>query len=404
MAYLGLVAGRHICLEYIGGRKSEHVAHAATAVVHDVPSLVEIEHPALAVRVQHVLVIVDIVTHAGELEPLRGGVGLAHSFDVEQQHARLEVAIRVTHLELGLGVRKADAVVHVEVAQVVNIPRGGQQVVTKLGVVELGNVALNDKVGVEVQHLVVARHDKLDDKAVVRLDADVLVVRGKIVLVDDGRHVVEAQRDVVRTGGEVLTHEFLMLPADIAREDHDVVKARLVRVVEHGAHRGGNHGDVAVVGGKDDRNDFASVRSLDGHIKLKMDALGLLKVHALELLGLPICPDALLVHEVDVEQALGKMPRCTQRLDAVVGEVRLGHKTLENREEPLAVRVEDRLAHDEHIAEAAAVPVEEGLCVLGVVGMHIVQDADNVLQIGYVQKRRGLVLGERRVVLAGEIA
>ncbi len=92
------------------------------------------------------------------------------------------------------------------------------------------------------------------------------------------------------------------------------------------------------------------------------------------------------MQQVDVEQTFGQMTRRTQGLLAVRAVVGVFIELLKNGEHPFAIVEEDLLLHDEHVAEAGFVAVEERLCILLVVGIHAAQDLVATLQIIVMQQ------------------
>ena len=85
------------------------------------------------------------------------------------------------------------------------------------------------------------------------------------------------------------------------------------------------------------------------------------------------------------------MSRRAQRLLAVQGHVRRLFKSLKNREQPRAIILEDIFAHNEHIAEARAVTMQERIGICLVIRVHLAQDVIHVPQITQVQFWRVLV-------------
>ena len=233
----------------------------------------------------------------------------------------------------------------------------------------------------------------MDEEAEVRLDADVGVVGAQVVLVHQAARLGEAHA-CLAAGLEERAHDALVVGRDAVLEHHDVIEIGVGGVGEHGVDRGGEHGDVVVVG-REDHGD----RGPPGLRRLGLPkarrGLGMLEVHALDLLALPSAPRALGVHEEDVEQAFGQVAGGTQCLAAVAGHVGLAAEILQNREEPGAVLVEDGTLHHEHVAEAALRAGEEGIGVLRVVGILLLEDGNDAVEVLDMQA------GRRRVLLVG---
>ena len=123
------------------------------------------------------------------------------------------------------------------------------------------------------------------------------------------------------------------------------------------------------------------------------------EMYALQFLELPIGADALMVHQIDVQQAFGKVPRSAQRLLAIRAVIGVPVEFLKNREHPLAVVKEDFLFHDEHVAEACLVAIEEILIILPIIGIHGAQNLIAALQIVIMQQRSSFPQSTRTSVL-----
>ena len=128
---------------------------------------------------------------------------------------------------------------------------------------------------------------------------------------------METQPYVVEPAHKAAAHLVLVLAGDVAREDHDVVEAVGARVVEHGADGRGDHGRVGVIRSKDHGHELLAHCLAQGRLEHVDVPVGLFEVDALHLLGTPVCPQAQLVVEVDVEQALGEVTRGAHGLHAV---------------------------------------------------------------------------------------
>ena len=95
------------------------------------------------------------------------------------------------------------------------------------------------------------------------------------------------------------------------------------------------------------------------------------------------------MQQVDVEQTFGQMAWRTQGFLAVRAVVGVFVELFENGEHPFAIVEEDLPLHNEHVAEAGLVAVEERLCILLVVGVHAAQDLVATLQIIVMQQGSG---------------
>ena len=226
------------------------------------------------------------------------------------------------------------------------------------------------------------------------------VVGAQVVLVHQAACLGEAHA-CLAAGLEERAHDALVVGRDAVLQHHDVVEIGVGGVGEHGVDCGGEHGDVVVVG-REDHGDRGppGLRRL-GLLKARR-GLGMLKVHALDLLALPSAPRALGVHEEDVEQAFGQVTGGAQRLSAVVGHVGLAAELLQDGEEPGAVLVEDLAPHHEHVAEAALRAGEEGVGVLRVVGVFLLEDGDDAVEVLDMQAGRRSVLLVGRGRASGE--
>lgn len=97
-----------------------------------------------------------------------------------------------------------------------------------------------------------------------------------------------------------------------------------------------------------------------------------------------------MVHEIDIQQAFGKMSRRTQCFLAVRAITGFLVEFLKDWEHPFTIIEEDFLLHDEHIAEARLVAIEEILRILLIIRIHGAQNLITALQIVIVQQGRGL--------------
>ena len=105
--------------------------------------------------------------------------------------------------------------------------------------------------------------------------------------------------------------------------------------------------NIIVIRCEHHRNDW-----LVGNVK-RLELLRWLRigeVDALQLLEFPVGADPLVMHEIDVQQAFGKVTWRAQRLLAVRAVIGVFVEFLENREHPFTIIEEDLLLHNEHIA------------------------------------------------------
>lgn len=103
------------------------------------------------------MVVVDEIGIRGVGKPLLDGVMLTHRLGVEHQHASLEVIVWILHLQHGLRVAHAFAVLHVEIGEEVDVSNRAEHLALQIDVVKLRDIAVDDDVGIEIQHLVVER-------------------------------------------------------------------------------------------------------------------------------------------------------------------------------------------------------------------------------------------------------
>ena len=105
------------------------------------------------------------------------------------------------------------------------------------------------------------------------------------------------------------------------------------------------------------------------------------------------------MQQVDVEQTFGQMAWRTQGFLAVRAIIGFLVEFLKDREHPFTIIEEDFLLHDEHIAEARLVAIEEILRILLIIRIHGAQNLITALQIVIVQQGSGLPQCARSAVL-----
>ena len=230
MDNLWIVARLHIRVVNVVRRLHEEVADTTAAVMHHVPR--QVQHIAFAVRVEHVLIIVDkgVVRSIGE--PLLDGVMLTHRLGVEHQHAGLEVIVWILHLQHGFRVIHTLAMLHVQIAKEIDITHRTEQLVLQIDVVQLCDITVDDDVGIEVQHLVIERQKLLNQETIVRFHADMGVVGGKVVTGKFAVHVGEPQIHI-RELLEEAAQTFLLVPCDVALQHRHIVEVVRIGVL-HG--------------------------------------------------------------------------------------------------------------------------------------------------------------------------
>ena len=311
---------------------------------------------------------------------------LTHRLGIEHQHTSLEVIVGVLHLQHGLRIIHTLTMLYVQIAKEIDIAHCAKQLALQIDVVELCDITVDDDVGIKVQHLVIERQELLNQETIVCFHADMGVVGGKLISGKFAVHVGESQIHV-RELFEEPAHTFLLVPSDVALQYGDIVEIARISVLHGRIHGGSQLWHIVVICCEHHRND-----RLVGDIK-RFKLLGWLwigEVHALQLLELPVGSDALVMHEIDIQQAFGKMAWRTQCFLAVRAVIGVLVEFLKDREHPLAVVKEDFLLHDEHVAEACLVAVEETLRILLIIRIHGAQNLITALQIVIVQQGSGL--------------
>ena len=142
---------RHICLVHVGRREIEHAIDSTCAIVHHIPRIIQIRNQAFAFHVENVLIIVDVPRLGRDFQPLVHRMDFAHAVEVHHQHAGLEVAIRITHVQLLVHVFHTFAVFHIEIADEIDIRYGGDRVVSEFSIVQFGDIAIDYQIAIQVQ-------------------------------------------------------------------------------------------------------------------------------------------------------------------------------------------------------------------------------------------------------------
>ena len=122
---------------------------------------------SLAFHVENILVIVDISRLGGDFQPFVHRMDLAHTLKVHHQHTSLEVAVCVAHMQLLTHVLRALAVLHIEIADEIDIRHCADRMVAEFGVEQFGDVAVDHQIAIQIQQLRIERQRLLDDEAVV---------------------------------------------------------------------------------------------------------------------------------------------------------------------------------------------------------------------------------------------
>ena len=268
---------------------------------------------------------------------------------VEQDGARLEVAIGVLHLHDVVHIvllLRLEAVVQ---AGGVGVLHCGQQVAVHIHVEQLGDVFVNHHVAVQVQGLVVAWQDVLHKQAEVRLYAEVAAQEQlAFVFAHQPGGVEETQAEVGRCH-EALQHG-LAVRAYVAVQHHDVVRAVGGSMLLDGFQQGAHVGNVVFVGGKHQGNRRLAIARFDGLQELRLG--NVFEEGALKLLG-TVLSLVLQPGEVNAQKPLCQVPANAVFRRAVLGKVAPFFVLFKDAEQPFAVVEEDFLLHDEHIAEIA---------------------------------------------------
>lgn len=118
--------------------------------MHHVPRVVQVRYFPSAFRVKHILVVVDEFRVRGDLQPLVHGMYLAHAVQVHHQHSRLEIPVRITHMQDTIHVVTALAILHIQVAEEVDISNRADGGTAEVRVIQLRDVAVDDQIAVQI--------------------------------------------------------------------------------------------------------------------------------------------------------------------------------------------------------------------------------------------------------------
>ena len=121
---------------------------------------------------------------------------LAHTLKVHHQHTSLEVAVCVAHMQLLTHVLRALAVLHIEIADEIDIRHCADRMVAEFGVEQFGDVAVDHQIAIQIQQLRIERQRFLDDEAVVGFDADMSIAGGEVETGQITAHVEETQHGI----------------------------------------------------------------------------------------------------------------------------------------------------------------------------------------------------------------
>ena len=204
----------HVCLIHIGGREIENAIDTTGAVVHHIPRIIQVRDQAFAFHVQNILVVINVSGFGGDFQPFVDGMDLAHTLEVHHQHAGLEVAVRIAHMQLLAHVSGPFAVFHIEIADEVDIRHGGNRIIPKFNIEQFGDIAIDHQIAIQIQQLRIERQRLLDDETVIRFDADMRIAGGEIEASQVTAHIEEADHGIWEPF-EKLTYVLLVLVGDI---------------------------------------------------------------------------------------------------------------------------------------------------------------------------------------------
>ena len=204
----------HVCLIHIGGREIENAIDTTGAVVHHIPRIIQVRDQAFAFHVQNILVVIDVSGFGGDFQPFVDGMDLAHTLEVHHQHAGLEVAVRIVHMQLLAHIFGSFTVFHIEITDEVDIGHSGNRIIPKFNIEQFGDIAIDHQIAIQIQQLRIERQRLLDDETVIRFDADMRIAGGEIEASQVTAHIEEADHGIWEPF-EKLTYVLLVLVGDI---------------------------------------------------------------------------------------------------------------------------------------------------------------------------------------------
>ena len=139
---------------------------------------------------------------------------LAHTVEVHHQHAGLEVAVRIAHMQLLAHVSGPFTVFHIEITDEVDIRHSGNRIIPKFNIEQFGDIAIDHQIAIQIQQLRIERQRLLDDETVIRFDADMRIAGGEIEASQVTAHIEEADHGIWEPF-EKLTYVLLVLVGDI---------------------------------------------------------------------------------------------------------------------------------------------------------------------------------------------
>ena len=175
-----------------------------------------------AMSVQHILIVINVSLIRCKLEPFPHRMSSAHRSCVQHQNTRLKIVVRIIHSKDVLGVIKTLALLHIDVSDKINISHRTDKIVTQISGKKLRNVTLNDEIGIEIEHFIVKWQEFLNQETVISLNADMRVIRRKLIILNSTRNIRKTQRCIRKLREERL-HGTLIVSSNIPLHHYNVI-------------------------------------------------------------------------------------------------------------------------------------------------------------------------------------
>lgn len=78
---------------------------------------------------------------------------LTHTIQIHNQHASLEISISITHAQLLAHILSANTILHIEIADEVDIQHCGDSIIAHFRIEQFGNITIHYKIAIQVQQL-----------------------------------------------------------------------------------------------------------------------------------------------------------------------------------------------------------------------------------------------------------
>lgn len=114
--------------------------------MHHVPRIVEVRNKSLAFSVENVLIVVDVSRFCGNLQPFMDRMNLTHAIQIHNQHAGLEISVAITHMQLLVHIFGANTILHIEIADEIDIWYCGDSVIAHFCIKQFGNHTVHYKI------------------------------------------------------------------------------------------------------------------------------------------------------------------------------------------------------------------------------------------------------------------